>query len=333
MKNSINRFEFFLDKLNEQLVATSKTDNPALSLFESGARNNLFMLEALSKLFAKLHNENKFEKIEKQVKYVEDALGAIDYYAGFVKDFSGNQAVPTGTVDFLQQRQASLCSDLNEYLAKKDWLKQGDGGKVNKIWRKLKKADWLSEKDEAKAIHKYYEGEINGIKKFIDKTGLPFTKIEAQVHELRRKLRWLSIYPQALLGMVQYSEENIHEPGLDKYLTPEIVNSPFNAFPPVNGNLYLLLVNKNYFLALSWMIAEIGKIKDDGLKYFALAEALQLIENINSDEAMKRAVQLLAGEGKDPEQEILGYASHIAKEYMQAGYLDKILAGVKRLNR
>lgn len=81
------------------------------------------------------------------------------------------------------------------------------------------------------------------------------------------------------------------------------------------------------------MIAEIGKIKDDGLKYFALAEALQHIENINSDEAMKRAVQLLAGEGKDPEQEILGYASHIAKEYMQAGYLDKILAGVKRLDR
>lgn len=329
MKNGIQRFEYFLNKLSQQLADASKAENPAAKLFEIGARNNLFMLEALARMYGKLHNESKFEKLVKQFKSFEDALGGIDYYSGFVEIFSANTAISSEVVDYLRTRQTELTTALNERLLKKDWLKQGDGGRVNKMWRKLKKADWLSEKDEVKAIAGVYDSEIKSIKKFVDKTGLPFTALEEQVHELRRKLRWLSIYPQALQGAVQYGEGKLEESQLQQYFTEAIVHSPFNVFPKADGNAYILLLNKPEFFALSWMIAELGKIKDDGLQIFVLAEALAEVEKLSQQDAKQKAVNIItSSEGRDLEQEILDYASAITTTYMHAGCLDGLVSGL-----
>ena len=51
-----------------------------------------------------------------------------------------------------------------------------------------------------------YEESILKIRAFVSKAQGAMTEMESQVHELRREIRWLSIYPHALLGMIQLTE-------------------------------------------------------------------------------------------------------------------------------
>ncbi|CAN5643308.1 hypothetical protein BH11BAC3_BH11BAC3_10060 [soil metagenome] len=79
MQKGLTRFEFFLNQLQILLTAAAKEKNPALWLYRNNARTPLFMLEALSKMYADIHNKKRFTKIYDHFKMAEDALGAIDY--------------------------------------------------------------------------------------------------------------------------------------------------------------------------------------------------------------------------------------------------------------
>ncbi|MEO6655229.1 MAG: hypothetical protein ABIO36_04035, partial [Pyrinomonadaceae bacterium] len=137
--------------------------------------------------------------------------------------------------------------------------------------------------------------------------------LESQVHELRRKLRWLSIYPQALQGCIQLTINASNDKNVAKYLTSEIVNSPFNKMPAPGTNRYLLMFNKYYFLALSWMIAELGKLKDQGLRIVVLNESGY---DSKSDQTVTA--------------EILSQATDICRSYFSEKDLDKIINGCQK---
>ena len=134
------------------------------------------------------------------------------------------------------------------------------------------------------------------------------------MHELRRKLRWLSIYPQALGGCIQLTETPSNDDNVSKYLVPEIVNSPFNKLPPPGANRYLLMFNKDNFLALSWMISELGKLKDQGLRVVVMAEA----GKTSKSDAKNNAA-------------ILAKASEITRSFFAENELDKLIAGVVKV--
>lgn len=287
--------------------------DPALWLYQNGARTPLFMLEGLAKLYSGLHNKKVFDKLEGQFKLLEDTFGAIDYYDAFAKQFAQDKTITRETTKFAEAKSFEKTGSLNDLLVTKGWIgKKAD--RLIKIRKKLADIDWLDEKAEVKAIESFYRGSIKKINAFAATYENGFTDLESQVHELRRKLRWLSIYPQALRGCIQLDETPSGDRDVVKYLVPEIVNSPFNKMPPGGTNHYLLMFRKDYFLALSWMIAELGKLKDQGLKTVLLSEAGKSSKSYAKNNA-----------------EILARSTEITHTFFDEKNLDKLLGGIVKV--
>ena len=210
MKNAIgmSRFEFYLSELEQMLTQASKEINPALWLYLNKARTNLFMLEGLSRVYESLHNSKRFEKIKEYFKDLEDALGAIDYYDSFAKEFAANSSIPAFITDYMQGQAREKIQWLNDLLKEKKWIGKKPV-RIKKIREKLNDADWKNPKDELKGIFEFYKKTVNELKEFMLASGPEFTGLESQVHEIRREFRWLSIYPQALQGVIQLKESAV----------------------------------------------------------------------------------------------------------------------------
>ncbi len=312
MINGPARFKLYLDKVEKLMTEAAKQPEPAFWLYQNGARTPLFMLEGLAKLYSGLHNKKKFSKIEEHFKLLEDGLGQIDYYDAFAKQFAADKTMPAKNAKFAETKALEKAASLNKLLKDENWTgKKAD--RLSKIKKKLREADWLDDKAEMKAIESYYQRTIAKINAFAKTYESGFTDLESQVHELRRKLRWLSIYPQALQGCVQLTTTSSRDKNVKKYLTPDIVNSPFNKLPARGSNRYVLNFNRDYFLALSWMIAELGKLKDEGLRFFVLKEAGT---RSKTDAANETA--------------ILTKASDLTRTYFAEKNLDKMIAGVQK---
>jgi hypothetical protein len=326
MKKGLGRFEYYLIQLDDLLLTASRTEDPAKYLYANNARTPLFMLEGLSKVYAGLHDCKKFKKPEEQFKVLEDLLGAVDYADCFVKEFVADPFMPSTVRMYLEEQRDKKLADLNTTLIKKQWINH-DPLRTKKIRKKLKKMDWESSRKEVDKLELFYKDAIKGVKDFYKSTGDQFTDLEKQVHEIRRKLRWLSIYPQALQGNVQLAENKEEDDHTtDKYMTPEIVNSPFNKMPNAGTNEFFLLLEKSSFLALSWMIAELGKLKDRGLKIMATAEAVQATEFVVDNIALHRAYEL--NKVTDDElKNIMSKAKEICSLYFDEKNLDKLVIG------
>lgn len=325
MKKGILRFTHFLDQLQELLARASKQKNPALWLYQHNARTTLFMLEALAKLYAGLHNQKRFLKLDQQFKILEDILGAIDYYDVFAKEFAANKKIPAAVTGYLQAQTREKIQQLNEVLLEKKWLSQTHE-RMNKIRKKIATAAWLKEKDEVRAIEVFYRTSVKTIIDFSNRSDFHFTNVESDVHALRRKLRWLSIYPQALMGCIQLSLSVKQPPYLKKYLLKEIRSSPFNQMPDAGDNLHFLLLEKNHFYALSWMIAALGKLKDNGLRIIAIKEALQQNHAISDGLAFKQAYACTGAE-QPKINKLLDEADRICKVYFTEQNLQNLVIG------
>jgi hypothetical protein len=320
------RFAFFLAQAQELLTKAAKQKNPGLWLYRNNLRTPLFMLEGLSRLYATIHNKKRFGKLKEQFKTLEDMIGAVDYYAVFAEEFASNKKIPAQVVTHIKKQLSNSLAVLNETLADKNWLDAGNK-RIHKIHSKLKDADWLDSEADLLAVKAHYMDEITNITGFVTDINFHFDNMEEDVHELRRKLRWLSIYPQALRGSIQLTDSKPKAKHLTKYLTKQIVNSPYNVMPAPTANGYILQLEKNYFLALSWTIAELGRLKDNGLRIHILAETLKAALKLNEADAYKKAHQLACT--KQPSlPQLLDTAEEKAKTFFAEKNLDKLLKGI-----
>ena len=312
MKNGPARFDFYLDQLEKLLSESARQDNAALWLYQNNARTLLFMLEGLARLYSSLHNKKRFARIDMHFKLVEDALGAIDYYDAFAKEFAGDKKISAAATKAVEAKAVEKAKALNKLLVKKNWLGK-DANRIARIRAKLAGANWLEPKAEMKAIETFYRTSIGKINAFAKQYQSGFTALETQVHELRRKLRWLSIYPQALQGCIQLTDKPSNDKNVAKYLIPEIVNSPFNKLPAAGTNAYFLTLNRDYFFALSWMISELGRLKDQGLRTIVLNET-GTKSKIDAKE----------------EVAILKQSTDITRTFFAEKNLDKLINGITR---
>ena len=324
MKKGLGKFEFYLIKLDSIFEAAVKTKNPALYVYENDGRTKVFMLEGLAKLYAGMHNEKRFTKLKVSFKALEDLLGAVDYYDSFAKDFAADKKIPATITKFMQAKKTEKLAELNYLLEKKKWIKNRKP-RTTKIRKRLAKLDWQPQEKEIELIKKDYESSIKSINKFYKETGIAFTDVEVQVHELRRKLRWLSIYPQALQGSIQLIDSKIADKNVTKYLIKEIVTSPFNKMPKKGTHELVLNFEQNYFLALSFVIAALGKLKDKGLRLFAIAEAIQGTETTSKESAMQKAIKI-AKANNNTLVTILKEAKTIASKFFEEDNLGKLIA-------
>ena len=77
------RFEKQLSRIEILLHNGASEVSPANYLYNNDMRTPLFLLEGLARIYRKIHNRKRFEKLLKWFKEAEDALGAIDYYESF----------------------------------------------------------------------------------------------------------------------------------------------------------------------------------------------------------------------------------------------------------
>ena len=324
MKLGKARFDYQLNKVNVLLSEAKNQENPALWLFLHDLRTPMFMLESLSKMYAQLHNKPFFTEINERFKEIEDVLGAIDYYAAFLREFHADERIPATVKNHLESKTREKIALFNNLLTKKGWT---DGKTLRKINEGLTIAKWQNQEEEIANIEKYYYKQVRKINEFVGETTFEFNNVESQVHELRRKLRWLSIYPQAFQGAIQLHESETNLTNLEKYLTDEIVSSPFNNLPNSLATNHHLLLEKNHFLALSWMISELGKLKDKGLKITALKDAFQEITFLKDEEAMNEVYRVL-GDNYPKMDTLLKQAGVVAQTFFNEKILDKLIWGV-----
>ncbi|CAN5557749.1 hypothetical protein BH10BAC5_BH10BAC5_21010 [soil metagenome] len=312
MKNGLVKFDLYLEQVKKLLEKAAVQADPAMWVFQNNLRTPFFMLEALTRIYGSMSSSKKLKKLRSKFKLVEDQIGKIDYYESLLKDLGKYPEIPLQLTDIIKKKSVQSSKELNRLLIEK-WFRKRS---LKKIYGKLCKVKWQKIKEEKKSVIKHYKRSVRDIvKKF---SSSDFQEIEKDVHELRRELRWLSIYPQAMQGVFQYSDKSDETPELQKYLTLEIVNSPFNVLPSEGVSKYTIKVNKPNFLALSWMILELGKIKDEGLLISGLQEA---IEQSNFPEKPYELLDL----SPDIISTLLSRASTISKTYFTENSISGIL--------
>lgn len=319
----IQRFNYFLAQLQQMIDKAEATDNPTLSLYQQGVRTPLFMLEALSRLYMNAHEKKPFKKLRDLFKDFEDKLGAIDYYDGFGKEFATKTNIPQEIKDFWQRRMNEKLEELKAMLLDKGWI-GADNKRMRKIAAKLEKAEWPDAAKDSAGLKEYYKTSISSIIKDVEKGEINFDNVEEDVHELRREIRWLSIYPQALRGLMQLKPSASSPEYIRNYLVPEILNSAFNKMPDAGEQKEIIYVDANHFYALSWLIAELGKLKDSGLRIEAIAEALQAQDtNLDKHAAEEKAFALCGGQMTM--QEILAKSKEISVRFFEERILQQLL--------
>lgn len=286
----LNPFLYYSNQLQALLVKASKEKNPSMWLYLNNARTPLFMLEALTRLHSKAYDEKLFSKWNKRFKKMEDALGTIDYFVAFDKEFKANKNISSEIKTSTQQQIASSTEKFNKYLESKDWF----NGKLLRFNVKLSKYTMLFDEEYSNDLTEVIDKELKSIFDFGLKLNYHFTQMEEEVHEFRRKIRWISIYAQALNGIIQL-KTNAKKPNYSiNYHTKEIISSPYNKLPKKPSIVkHPILFDKNSFYCLSWMINELGKLKDRGLKIEFLTHEIAKAENCSEMDAQTKAIKIL----------------------------------------
>ena len=277
MPNSIdfNPFLWHSRQLHELLKNAQSADNPALYLYQKGARNIVFMLEGLTRIHKNAFEDENMDKWYDRFKKIEDLFGQIDYLDAFKKQFETDQVLDEKAIAELGRKTAIPIAELNQLLEEKEWFKD----KLLKFDAFIESCGFRYDQSYTACISAAYSEEIQKIEDFAKAIHFEIKELEIELHELRRRLRWLSIYPQAFRGLFQLKRGNTDPVWSKKYMTEKIVNSPFNQLPPPVENLPAIYLDYHCFIALSFMIQEYGGLKDQGLQSFVLADELSLSES------------------------------------------------------
>lgn len=288
MNPSKKRFENQLKDLETIIKNAKGKDNPALLIFLNDFRTPIFKLEGLARIYSKVHNKKIFTKLKEQFKEIEDLLGAIDFYASFQREFINDPKLPIHIKQYFADKTIEKTKLFDKYLKKEDWY---NGDQFKKISKELKSIKWQNEDKIVEQFQLIFIDEIRKIQEFtID---CKFEDLENDVHEYRRKLRWISIYANSLQGIIKLETTKVIAKMFIPYLTKEIIQSPYNKFELNTDSEHIIRFRKNNYLALSWLIAELGIIKDAGLKIYALTTAYQETELLSEEEAMIKTIKYL----------------------------------------
>ncbi|MGF7029031.1 MULTISPECIES: hypothetical protein [Sphingobacterium] len=320
MKQNNNQFDLHFQKLADLFEGAKKENNPGRYLFENGLRTPLFQLEALARIYSVTGPRTKqFRRMRDKFKQLEDMLGSIDYFTTFAKLYTKDKCIPEDVGIYFDAQLEKVVRKLNKLLKRKNWL---NGKQLKKIISDIDKTQWKAKDEQHRRLVKFYRSEIEKIMDFSQNGKYVFRNVESDIHEFRRKLRWLSIYAQSLQGCVELVDIEHEKSELRNYLTDTILESPFNRLPPVEEKqTHPLALSKFGFYAVSWMIEQLGILKDHGLSLLALADALKETEKIKKQsDAIIRAEKYL--EKSIPSIDVvLSEANKVSKQF----FMDKIL--------
>ena len=113
---------------------------------------------------------------------------------------------------------------------------------------------------------------------------------------------------------------------LKKYFTPEITNSPYNKMPDGSALENHIILNQNYYFALSWMIAELGKLKDSGLRIELLEKSIEKVYKAKDN--VSQLAYSISDEVQPTILQILDEAQSMTKTFFDEDILEHIVVSV-----
>ncbi len=270
-----NPFLIYSTSLQKLLTASKGTPNPAMFLYENGARNIIFMLEGLTRIHNDAFPNKKMEKWYNRFKKLEDLFGQIDYVCSFKKDFEKNKTLVAADIKKMQDLINEFSNSLNVLLIKKNW----GNNKLLKFNAFIVSQAFLYDEKYKNKIVNTYNKEITKVVDFVKNMEFKIKVLETELHELRRKLRWLSIYALSFQGMFQLTKSQTNPAWSKKYMVKEIVDSPYVKLPKAIKGVPIIALNYHSFIALSFIISKLGKLKDSGLETLILKNSLGYTDN------------------------------------------------------
>ena len=318
-----SNFLVYIDSLRKLLLSPACKNKPAEVLYQKNARTILFRLEALSRIGRSIYGKKIFKEVYEAFKLMEDGLGAIEYYDEFFTEFSLNKSLPKKFLNFYSTGIKSETDKLNKDIAENNFCTDEFIKKTILLVNNIK---WLPANEERNSFIDFMIKQCRKIREDLDSGDLNFIDLENGLHEVRRKIRWLSIYAAVVNGIIQLKKNKIKNSGFKNYLTPEVINLPFNIMPPPIKGIKSIYIQSDNFYALSWLINELGAIKDEGLRVLSVVEALKEL-NLSDKNSFKKTI-LKNSRSVDI---LCETAEKIVDEFVYTnGVLDKIERDLKR---
>jgi hypothetical protein len=257
----------------EELLSKARTQKqPGMFFYQNRGRNILFNVEALCRIFRITRSKKFYDKWYREFKMLEDIMGSMDHNESMWNEFSKYKDLKMASENLYQKRFVDIEKYFGEVLLNEGWL---SGIKINEFRSELSEQSFPDDKKVTSEIATFIVDEMSVLEKEYKKGKLDISKLEEGVHEFRRKLRWVSIYAQVLNGMVQLRHVKVFDKAMEKYCTPEIMKSPFNVLPKAPQGIAPMYIQSQYFYALSWLIQQLGVIKDSGLKQLSFSDTLR----------------------------------------------------------
>lgn len=271
--------------------------------FSGKSRNALFHLEAICRIYREGHDETIFENLLTQFKELEDGIGRVDYHDAF-RGEAKKIGAPKEVFGYFTGGYHVELQNLTKRLLDSEWLCL-DGNIVGspaleRILKILENIKWKKYKRDRKNIIKAL---IDSLEKVLKKggvadgePGLDFNELEDGVHEFRRTVRWISIYPSSLGGMCRLSDVDHIDTSVKEFLR-------FASFKEDRREKKPIDIDANSLLTFSKIIDDIGNIKDDGQLEEAMSHAM-LRTGIVSEDNLEESVKNLVHSNKTKLNEI-----------------------------
>lgn len=255
-----------LAKLNDFFVAKkglSDTEK-ANAFMEADVRRSLFKLQMLSRMFEG-RNEKFFAKQRAFFKLLEDATGRLDLAVSLRKTAEG-----LGDKQLTQAFQTKEDAARAEFIKvmKEEGLWDNSAELVKDLHRKFEDhGRWASGEKEREYLVAHIAEYAGDVHKAVKENKFDDPDIEKGLHELRRRLRWVTIEISALDGTVQVQPEgrlsDKVQVTFDKTLQerPDFLESKYikTSTPLVDNPI---LIPKEKLALISDLVSIIGSKKD-----------------------------------------------------------------------
>lgn len=266
--------------MRDMLLTSAAAEKPGEHFYKSGARNVLFRLEANFRMYRKIAGSKKLDRWYKDFKDLEDFLGSMDFHESMFEEFKNTPKLESTARKIFLDRYTEECDFLAVKLQENGWFKED---KFNELEKELANLKTRSSEEENKEVALYVIEELEKVQNQYAEGEIDLSKLEEGLHEFRRKIRWISIYAAIMEGGIQLKQVQPVDENIRKYCPDNIVNSSFNKFPEPMPGQESIVVQAPWFYALSWLIQELGELKDTGQRFEA-AHELAIQANLSPEE-------------------------------------------------
>ena len=244
-------------------------------------------------------------------------MGQIDLDHGLYKQFSENKKIKKEQVNYFLTRRDKTLKKWNQKLVRNNFYQDtfnrlSDPNRID-----------LTAATSVTQLQQEIEKELGKCLAFFLKRPEKFTKVEDELHRIRRKLRWLSIYAQSFNGIIVLDTDKKIYPWEKKFITRVEITSPFNKLVVKRNLKQYIHYHKKAFLALSHVINELGRIKDRCIEQQELKEAVFATRGNTPLEAINLVIKQL--NIKQSQSEELAAAHTLLRAYFVKHRIHELL--------